>query len=218
MNATASNTSANLFEVGHVLFGIAGTLLYHEPTSLAVEELAAERALLLDPLIQGLLPAASPALHDALASAEGDKSLLLQDYTALFIQRTVSKAYPWESVYTTHDHTLFGETTLEVQSIYRSFDIELGTCANEPQDHIGLEFMFLSILSERGIEALDAGDTAEAERLAKTIASFLSQHIEVFANDFLSVVEAKAQTDYYKAVCLFTREMLAWANESFMLA
>ena len=232
MHTDTSTTYASLFELGQVLFGVAGSLLYHDPTSPVIDELIAERDTLLDPTLQALLPTGSMALYDALAGLADltvQRSLLLQDFTALFIQRTTSKVYPWESVYTTHDHTLFGPSALEVQSIYDSFDISLGASAHEPLDHIGLELMFLSILSQKGIDALTQEEEThmggalpralsqgdEAARLAQTIHDFLAQHILVFAFDFLDTLESKAQTGYYHAVCTFTRETLSWAQQAF---
>ena len=215
MQPGPANAPAALFEAGQVLFGIAGTLLYHDPTSLVTDDLVAERDTLLDPAIQKLVPAGALALHAALANSTKQRSLLLQDFTALFIQRTVSKVYPWESVYTTKDHTLFGPSTLEVQDLYRSYGIQLGASENEPPDHIGLELMFLSLLSQRGGDAVGHRDGAEAARFAKAHFDFLTQHVLVFANDFLDAMESKAQTDFYLAVCLFARETLAWAKQAF---
>ena len=221
MQTGTLNTSADRFELGQVLFGIAGSLLYHDPTSPVINELVAERDTLLDPTLRSLLPFGATALYDALASLADrpeQRSLLLQDFTALFIQRTTSKVYPWESVYTTHDHTLFGPSTLEVQDIYDSFGISLGASEHEPLDHLGLELMFLSLLSQKGVEALAQEEGAqedEVEHLAQMIHDFLTQHILVFAHDFLDTMESRAQTDYYKAVCSFARETLSWAQEAF---
>ena len=165
-------------------------------------------------VIQALLPTGAAALHDALATCTEQQGVLLQDFTALFIQRTVSKVYPWESVYTTHDHTLFGPSTLEVQELYRSYGISLGASECEPPDHIGLELLFLSLLSQKGLDALDCGETAEAEIIARAHRDFLDEHVLIFANDFLDRMELRAQTSYYRAVCLFTRETLAWAQQA----
>ena len=219
------NTAAvceQLFENSQILFGLAGTLLYHEPTSVILDQLISKREVLEDPALQAMAPEGAPALSQALTALSANdasplRQLLLQEYAALFIQRTVSKVYPWESVYTTHDHTLFGESELEVKALYREFGITFGASTNEPQDHIGLEFLFLSHISEKGILALEQEDRAKAERLQAVQASFLSEHILVFANDFLAALESKAETDYYKAVCSFTRDTLTWARSMYSL-
>ena len=227
MDAGTSNIERECFELGQVLFGIAGGLLYHDPSSPVIDELLTERDTLLDPAIQSLLPTGAQALHEALADLAKlteQRSFLLQDFTALFIQRTTSKVYPWESVYTTHDHTLFGPSTQEVQSIFDSYGIDMGASEHEPPDHIGLELMFLSILSQKGLEAITEDERAQKSAvtqgddvalLAQTIHDFLTQHILVFAYEFLDTMESQAQTNYYKAVCSFSRETLSWAQQAF---
>jgi TorA maturation chaperone TorD len=136
-----------------------------------------------------------------LAAGETDGREFRADYDQLFIGPGHLPAPPWESVYRTDEHLVFDWPTLEVRAAYRQMGLTVAK-PSDPDDHIGLELLFLATLAER--EA--AGDTGAAEAGQQ----FLQEHLLQWAPAFCADVVAHAQTDLYRGLGLLTRAVLGY--------
>ena len=200
-----------------------------------VRRLVDERDLLLEPPFTDVAPEAARELHDALEAAarEGETGMqeLLReihlDHTYLFSMTGQSRTTPYESVYRTDDATMFGPTTLQVREAYRAYGLMFERCANEPDDHVGLELAFVSHLLGQTANALEADGAAvpladAASSAAPSLAdgaaipladaassaaspladaaAFLSEHLLVFAPLYCKNVQVRAHTSYYRAI------------------
>ncbi len=176
-----------------------------------VRRLADTRELLLDEPFATVAPQAAHELHDALevaasAGEVGVQELLRKirlDHTYLFSMTGQSRTTPYESVYRTDDATMFGPTTLQVRAAYLAHGLMFERCANEPDDHAGLEFAFLShLLGKAADEAEAHGDAAFPASLPplRDAASFLSEHLLVFAPLYCENMKTRASTPYYRAL------------------
>jgi putative dimethyl sulfoxide reductase chaperone len=135
------------------------------------------------------------------------------DYTRLFIGLNKILATPWESVHLGDDHLVFQKRTLEVRAWYKRFGLESEKIHQEPDDHIGLELMFLSHLSTLGIEAQDHQDNSRFESLLEAQREFIKQHLGVWALTWCGLVEKNARTDFYRGLALLTRGVLFEVSE-----
>lgn len=133
------------------------------------------------------------------AAAAPDQRALAADYQQLFVGPGHLPAPPWESVYRTEERLVFDWPTLLVREAYGEMGLRLPEPA-EPDDHIGLELLFMAVLAER--EA--AGDAAAAAAQD----AFLREHLLAWAPTFCSDVEAHAATDLYCGLGLLTRGLL----------
>lgn len=196
----------------HVLCNLCSTVLYTPPEREGITRLRDNRGLLTEPPFSTIAPEEAAAVCDLLAAADDEAALdelcheLLEDYTYLFRMVGQSRTSPYESVYRTDDHTLFGPTTLEVREAYRRHGFELATDHNEPDDHIALELEFLARLLAMAIETEDASHLATAR-------AFASEHTLVFSPILLRNIAGQAHTDYYRSIARIASRTLDALSE-----
>jgi putative dimethyl sulfoxide reductase chaperone len=130
---------------------------------------------------------------------------LQSDYTRLFIGPGKVIAAPWESVYFGEERLTFQEQTLEVRNWYRRFGLQAEKIYQEPDDHIGLELLFLSRLAALGVQALDKEDDSSFQELLEAQRGFLEQHLGAWALTWCGLVEINARTDFYRGLAYLTR-------------
>jgi putative dimethyl sulfoxide reductase chaperone len=135
------------------------------------------------------------------------------DYTRLFIGPDKVIAAPWESVYFSEERLVFQEQTLEVRNWYRRFGLEAEKIHREPDDHIGLELLFLSHLAALGVQALNEQDNARFRELLDAQREFFKKHLGTWALTWCGLVEENAQTDFYKGVAYLTHGALSTLSE-----
>ncbi len=145
-------------------------------------------------------------------SDESFKSLQA-DYTRLFIGLGDGFAAPWESVYFSEERLVFQQQTLEVRNWYRRFGLEAEKINNEPDDHFGLELLFLSHLAALGIQALNDQDQARFEECWVAQQEFTQQHLGRWALPWCNLVETNARTEFYKGLVTLTRGALSELSE-----
>jgi TorA maturation chaperone TorD len=130
---------------------------------------------------------------------------LQTDFTRLFIGADKVLAPPWESVHFGDDRLLFQQRTLRVRAWYQRFGLEAERIHQEPDDHIGLELLFLSHLAKLGIQALSDQDNARFEELLEAQREFVRDHLGAWALTWCGLVEQHAKTDFYKGLAFLTR-------------
>ena len=135
------------------------------------------------------------------------------DYTRLFIGPGKVLAPPWESVHSGDDRLIFQQRTLEVRAWYQRFGLEAERIHQEPDDHIGLELLFLSHLATLGIQALNEQDNVRFEELLDAQREFIKKHLGAWALTWCGLVERNAQTDLYKGLAHLTHGALSALSE-----
>lgn len=149
-------------------------------------------------------------MQDEIASRSGDlkayQDELREDYLRLFVGPGHLEAPPWESVYRSKEHLLFGEETMAVREFYRSFGLESKNKNREPEDHIGLEMEFMAYLNcEAAAKA--AADEGFAEFLQGQ-RRFLKEHLQQWVPALCADIQKAAQTAFFRGLALFTRGWL----------
>lgn len=122
------------------------------------------------------------------------------DYTRLFIGPGKVLAPPWESVYFGDDRLVFQKQTLEVRNWYRRFGLESEKIHQEPDDHIGLELLFLAHTAYLGIQAMEESDNTRLEKTLNAQRVFVQEHLGAWALTWSGLVEKNARTDFYKGL------------------
>jgi putative dimethyl sulfoxide reductase chaperone len=72
-------------------------------------------------------------------------------------------------------------------------------------DQLGVELMFVAELLDRGADALEAGDAAEAKRLEKEIKRFWVQHLGRWVRGYAQLIERTAEHSYFREMARFLR-------------
>ena len=134
---------------------------------------------------------------------------LLADYTRLFIGPDKVLAPPWESVFVQEGRLVFTETTLNVRYWYRRFGFELENLHTEPDDHIGLELIFMSNLASLALQAVEIGQPEEYQRYLQAQANFYKAHLGRWAVTFFDQLYEYAHTDFFRGLARLGRSAIA---------
>jgi TorA maturation chaperone TorD len=130
------------------------------------------------------------------------------DFVRLFIGPGAALAAPWESVYVTDGRLIFQESTLQVRSWYNRFGLISEHVRSEPDDHIGLELVFMAHLANLALSALDKQDSAAFNNALDAQRDFGKEHLFVWAPFFSVQLFENAKTDFYKGGALILRGTL----------
>ncbi|KXF81549.1 TorD/DmsD family molecular chaperone [Enterovibrio coralii] len=164
---------------------LLGALLYHPPSSETVSTIIRDFKAQSDELLQML----------AVSAESNNPDFLEADFFGLLQGSGDMPCPPWGSAYLDNENALFGASTIEYRAFLAEVGLESNTGVREPEDHIGLMLMVLSVLLER--------DDLERARL------LLSYHLLPFAFTMLDGMERSAQTEFYRNVALLTA---GWLN------
>ncbi len=96
----------------------------------------------------------------AASLAEGAESMreMHDDHRRLFLGPERVLACPYESVYLNEEHLTFGSQTLAVREWYSRYGLRAPAEGREPDDHIGLELVFVSHLCVLALDFAERGD------------------------------------------------------------
>ena len=169
------------------IFRILGSLAYTKPCEYKNNKVD---------LIFTLETTDIPELDDVLNQFKtANKDELDVVYDELFAGIGDMAVPPWGSVYLDKENVVFGNSTLHYRQFLTQLDIEFTAPNNDPEDHIGLMLMMVSMLLERD----------DAQTALKTL---LSEHILPWAycylNHFNKVVDSKP----YLALMFFIKQEL----------
>ncbi len=198
-----------------LLFGLLGKLIYTYPNRDWIQELLAEEVFSEAPfgetqpqVMEGLMLLHTwnqAALERPLADVVRE---LEEDCQNLLVGMREILAPPWESVYLTHERLLFQAPTIQVRQWYRRFGLEIENIGREPEDHMGLELIFVAHLASLATEALSQGDQTRYLELVQAQRDFLQEHLLKRAQLWCKDMIEHARTDFYRGAALMVRGAL----------
>lgn len=130
------------------------------------------------------------------------------DYTNLFTGMRKFPVAPWESVYFSEERLVFQEQTMDVRAWYRQYGLEVINLKKEPDDHIGLELMFVAHLAGLGVAALEAENAPKFEEMLAAQRAFLAKHLFLWVPLWCEQILEFARTDFYRGLALVIRGAL----------
>ena len=130
------------------------------------------------------------------------------DYTNLFTGMRKLPVSPWESVYFSDERLVFQEQTMDVRAWYKQYGLEIINLKREPDDHVGLELIFVGHLARLGLAALEAGNDLEFEQLLAAQRDFLAKHLFRWVPLWCKQILEYANTDFYRGLALLIRGAL----------
>lgn len=194
-----------------LLFGLLGKALYLIPDEEWLRPLVDDDLFSQTPfaseqpyVVKGL------ALLTEWCNSFGDHSLreLVIDHTRLFTGMANIPVAPWESVYFSDEREVFKGQTLDVRAWYRRFGLEAIEFRKEPDDHIGLELVFMAHLAGLGLVACESADEERLNEILEAQKGFLSKHLLRWGPLWCSLVEEHARTDFYRGMAFVLRGAL----------
>ncbi len=156
------------------------------------------------------------ATYSAEASKLTDTTIdnIEYEFNRLFVGPGPVAAPPYGSVYEGTDRLVFGPTTMDVRNYYNRNNLESNCLAKEPDDHIALEFEFLSVLQNRLIEKLEKYEFDSSCQNLKEQSSFLSQCVLNWSNRFCDAIAVHSELPFFVSLAHFTNLFLKSENDS----
>lgn len=139
---------------------------------------------------------------------------LQTDSTKLFACVGAVLAPPWESVYFNRKRLVRQEQMLEVRRWYTRYGLVVDKPDGEPDDHVGLELIFVAHLASRAVEARRRGDEVRCAELVAAQRGFLATHLLRWAGLWCDQVQKHATTEYYRGVALSIRGAMRHVAEA----
>jgi TorA maturation chaperone TorD len=147
------------------------------------------------------------------------------EYAKLFIippgVSTKESPYPYESLFRGKHKMLMDEPRDEVYKAYWMARFELKQESNEPEDHLGLELLFLARLSERIADTLKEKGQDGIEEALKDVSTsieFLKAHPLSFVDKLTELVLSQTGHSFYRGLALtlppYLRFDLAYLEEA----
>ncbi len=124
------------------------------------------------------------------------------EYRMLFEGPEMPVCPPWESAFLSKDNLLMQEETIDVRSFYGRCGLAMNSPLNEPEDHIALELVFCSVLTEQAADALEAQDDVTYWNTMETLRDFAQKHLFKWGIEWAKGLSDNASTLYYQGVGL----------------
>jgi TorA maturation chaperone TorD len=199
-----------------LLFNLLGKLLYEVPTRELLQPLIDNDVFTEAPFAetQPDVIAGLPMLAKwcrTYQQESGENGILKElqvDYTNLFTGIGKLPVAPWESVYFNDERLVFQTQTMDVRAWYHRYGLEVLNLHQEPDDHIGLELMFVAHLAQLGLAALEAENDLEFEQVLAAQRGFLSKHLFLWVPLWCKQMLEYARTDFYRGLALVIRGAL----------
>lgn len=198
-----------------LLFGLLGRQVYQQPVREEVQRLVDDEVFTDSPFAPGDedVVAGIETLGRWTTSWRTDPEAatmdLRVDWTRLFTGSGLAPISPWESTHFSKEKMLFSDRTLDVRDWYRRFGLEVASPHHEPDDHIGLELLFVAHLARLALAAQERGDAAAERRAMEGQRDFCREHVLAWAPAWADRMVELARTDYYRGIALLVRGGLA---------
>ena len=148
------------------------------------------------------------------AFSEGDRrSQLAVEYARIFLAagvyaREKETAVPYESVFTSEEHVVMGESRDQVVAWFAEDGFQVDPELHEPEDHLSFELEYLSVMNERAGSLLRANDRDGLALNVRRQASFIDAHLSNWIGPLASVASEYAKTAFYLGMLEVTQGAL----------
>lgn len=161
---------------------------------------------------------ALPAVQMLMDDLDGHHDLerMQLDFARLFIGPYRLLAPPYGSVYLENSRSIMGRSTLEVIRLYNQAGLDIAPAYKEAPDHISAELEFMYFLIFNAIRLLERQDVDQLEPLIVHQRDFVKNHLGSWVPEFLQIVKAEAQTDFYRHLADATGYFIAEERETLL--
>jgi TorA maturation chaperone TorD len=189
----------NILKGYNMLLYFSGSMIMYEPSEECLSDFWTKGILKNLPV-----SSCNPRFLKAAAQLRGsceDKSICIkmmqEDFKRLFADNGDLLALPYESAYQ-HNNLLLSEKIIEeVKGFYKSYGWESKFKGKIPDDHLGVELLFLTLLIEKYLELDDEICNTE---MGNEIRRFIDQHIMSWIREWNENIQEHAKTLSYKGI------------------
>ncbi|WP_297722729.1 molecular chaperone [uncultured Mobiluncus sp.] len=129
-----------------------------------------------------------------------DDDTIRMDQDFLYGVSASARVSPFESVHVGEEQLVFDTETIQVRRYYARLGLQVPRLHTEPDDHLGLEFAFLSQGCQQMMTALEQGRTEDYTRVRDIVTAFTAEHPLRWVPATLREAEAQAQTAWMQGV------------------
>jgi len=137
------------------------------------------------------------------------KEQVMVEYTELFIGPGLPSAPPWASLYRTNEKIHFGWTTYEMRQLLEKNGLESKRKDQQPEDHIGLQLMLLSVLTKE----LTTLEVDEQVVQVKEQISFIKEHLLSWIPELTRDAKENGTIGFYGGLIELIWGILLWDRE-----
>jgi len=196
-----------MLETKAVVYKVLGRLFLERPNKELISQILKEK-LFEDFPIEGKNPLfknGTSLLEAWSKEHQGDEPELLaanlaQDFDRLFVGPDHLLAPPWESVYLSQEKLMFGEETLDVRAFYARHGLQFVRKNKEPDDHLGLELIFLGELNTKAAQAAAENKKEDLEYLNSEQKKFITEHLLRWLPALRQDIQQNAKSRYFKGL------------------
>lgn len=199
MTVSRGSSEHNVLKAYNMMLYFAGTMIMWDPSNECIHDFWSGGMLKNLPLSSrnpGFIKAASQ-LRESAGDTASSYEIMKKDFLNLFGGKGVPLAAPYESVYQYPEGMINGKNTSGVSDFYKSYGWESKFSDQIPDDHLGIELLFLTLMIEKYLE-LD--DKACCREMKLEIARFLNQHILSWVPRWNEDVQKNALSLNYKGI------------------
>lgn len=189
----------NILKGYNMLLYFAGTMIIFDPTKECIHDFWSKGILKNLPVSSRnprFIKAASQ-LRESIVDERSGINMMKEDYIILFSGTGNYLAPPYESAYRSKDHLISDKQAFEVREFYKSYGWESKFQGKIPDDHLGIELLFLTLMIEKYLELEDEACNAE---MRNEIRRFIVQHIMSWVPDWNINIQEHAKTLSYKGI------------------
>jgi TorA maturation chaperone TorD len=144
--------------------------------------------------------------------SKGDRKKLFTDlaveYAGMFLAAGRNPVYLVESVYLGKDHLLYEKPYHDIIEAYKSLKFEKDKKFTEPEDHIAIEFEFMSGLCKWTVQALEKGNLEDAIAYLNLQKEFLGDHIAKWVPEVCKKIKGATKSTFYRAIAYLTNAFI----------
>jgi TorA maturation chaperone TorD len=199
MTSSLYSKRTNVLKGYNMLLYFSGTMIMFDPSQECILDFWTKGVLKNLPVTSDnprFILAASQ-LRQSAGDAIDNINIMREDFLELFAGTGNPLAPPYESVYRSRDHLMFDKQTSEVREFYNSYGWESKFKGNIPDDHLGIEMLFLTLMIEKYLEFEDK--TCEDE-MKNEIRRFINQHLLSWIPEWNSHLQEHSRTMGYKGI------------------
>jgi len=188
----------NILKGYNMLLYFGGSMIMYEPNEECVNDFISNGIVNTLPVNSGnpRFVEAAAQLRQSCENLTLCKQVLIDDYNRLFANSGLLLAPPFKSLYITEVQQK-GSSQENVSDFYNAYGWKFRSRYNIPDDHLGIELLFLTLLTDK---YLSFDDEACKVEMKSEIRRFIVQHIFSWIPEWNRKVQEKAQTTCYKGI------------------
>jgi len=199
MTPNNNDKQQNVLKGYNMLLYFAGTMIMFDPSQECIHDFWTQGILKSLPVTSTnprFIKAAS-LLHQSVDDKLNNINSMREDYLTLFTGTGNPLAPPFESVYRSKDHLMFDQQTAEVREFYEQYGWQSKFKGKIPDDHLGIELLFLTLMIEKYLEF---DDVVCEKEMKNEIRRFLDGHILSWVPRWNENVQEYSKTLGYKGI------------------